>query len=130
MRDPAGNDPDVEAAIERAREILSDGMAGWDRSARQVRTRRPGWISLPLPGGRPENRVRDGWIASTVGLICKEFGLSPTRNRAKHGKQGDESGCAVVALALTRLRVTVVDEGAVEKVWQRRQKIFEPRHSG
>jgi hypothetical protein len=70
------------------------------------------------PGPDPADRIhRDAAICSTIGWLEHEHKILPTRGREQRKR---ESGCSIVAKALTFLGRGVSEE-AVEKIWQNRR---------
>jgi hypothetical protein len=91
----------------------------------------PGEISVPVPrtdfvkakkNRQPPKTGRDFWIGMAVKALIDD-GFEPTRNWAKRGNEGDPSACAIVAMALNRLRVPIT-EAAIKKIWERQRGMF------
>lgn len=118
MRDPATRiDPKVETAIDFAYTVLCDmGMLGWTHWTDEDKN-----DEFKAERGRHANRHRDLAIAIAVRFV-RERGFNPTRNRANHKKQGNKSACAIVTAAIARAGVVLLDESAVEKIWEKQRK--------
>jgi hypothetical protein len=68
--------------------------------------------------------ARNMYIVGTVARLSLE-GFSPTRNKAR--KEGArESGCSIVTKALTKIGMSITEDG-VEEVWASRDKFGFPR---
>jgi hypothetical protein len=101
------------------------------------------WGSLSKAlGGKPTPRpsrkrgndkfthaTRDITIANTITLVCRDFGLRPTRSRATRDKDGPESACSIVTKALSRLGI-YMSEDAVEKIWRQGSELIKISESG
>jgi hypothetical protein len=72
-------------------------------------------LLVHAPRGPINKRTRDKILAKAVSDVCYLFGLTPTRNSAKHGSREDLSGCGAVAMALAGQNIS---EAALEKIWQ------------
>jgi hypothetical protein len=67
-----------------------------------------------------DNVERDQIIAYTVRFIVDVTGLRPYRNEATRSKEGNQSGCSIVARALKLIGVDLSEAG-VEKVWSEKK---------
>jgi len=69
-------------------------------------------------GPKPYNfAARNYLVGLTVSTAVRDWGISPTRNRASADRSKRESACSLVKKALQRRGVNL-SEGAVEKIWQ------------
>ena len=68
-----------------------------------------------------DNVERDQIIAYTVRFIVDVTGLRPYRNDATRSKEGNQSGCSIVARALKLIGVDDLSEAGVEKVWSEKK---------
>jgi len=71
-----------------------------------------------------KNFERNFCIVTLVSKLSS-CGFAPTRNRAAQDKDGQPSGCSIVAEALTRIGKAIT-ERAVEEVWADRDKYVPP----
>jgi hypothetical protein len=104
---------EIAAAVADAEGFLRDIQWRWGMHGRLPKQvgRRRGW-----------NDRRDADICFLIRLLGEKYGLSPTRSKNRHGTTDNVSASWVIARALGNLKLTNIDERAVEKIWQKREE--------
>jgi hypothetical protein len=83
------------------------------------------------PGPKPEDYLlRNMVITGLVAVVRDEFGFDAMRNKATKNKGSNTCACAIVAEELCNLGLGVpLDEGGVEKIWEKGQIYRAPMNS-
>jgi hypothetical protein len=72
------------------------------------------------------NVLRNQYIAGAVALTCRDGTFSPTRNKNPKDKatgNRKESGCSIVAKALSQLRIAM-SENSVTNIWIKHKHLY------
>jgi len=97
------------AVIKAAKDFLREVSWCWGLRCRRTRRGRPlDWSS------------RDDHICILIQALVHTCGLSPYRNKNRHGSTATVSACWVVAKALNELKLQNITEKGIEKIWQKR----------
>jgi hypothetical protein len=69
--------------------------------------------------GRPwhDNYIRDIQICRLIDLVCREFGVRPTRNRSDRRANRAPSGVGLVVAALARNGIHLDEANVQEHIW-------------
>jgi hypothetical protein len=116
------NDPAYDSLL---RKYYADGPNAREANIAMLKRAR----TLPRKKGvlrEQTNALRNQYIAGAVALTCRDGTFPPTRNKnpkTKATRNRKESGCSIVAKALSQLKITM-NENSVTNIWTKHKHLY------